>query len=220
MYKIEKHPILDVPVNEKLTFHYNGKPITGDSGFTIAAALHQAGFPVHSHSLDGRNRSLECGIGKCGACEMLVDGQIKRICITKIDGVQDVREIPMNHMPPKEYAISDKPVNTYKTTVAIIGAGPAGLAARELLNENNVANIVIDNNDKIGGQFLMQTHQFFFFEKEKKFGGMRGFDIAKTLAGDDYTGIMLNSTVWDILEGKRIAVKNIKTSEVFYVIAD
>jgi hypothetical protein len=27
----------------------------------------------------------------------------------------------------------------------------------------------------------MQTHQFFFFEKEKKFGGMRGFDIAKPL---------------------------------------
>ena len=47
----------------------------------------------------------------------------------------------------------------------------------------------------------MQTHQFFFFEKEKKFGGMRGFDIAKTLAGDDHTGIFLNSTVWDILEG-------------------
>ncbi|HNY07132.1 MAG TPA: FAD-dependent oxidoreductase, partial [Bacteroidales bacterium] len=80
--------------------------------------------------------------------------------------------------------------------------------------------IVIDNNAKIGGQFNMQTHQFFFFEKEKKFGGMRGFDIAKTLAGDNHEGIFLNSTVWDILEGKRIAVKNIKTEEIYYVEAD
>ena len=66
----------------------------------------------------------------------------------------------------------------------------------------------------------MQTHQFFFFEKEKKFGGMRGFDIAGTLAGVDNEGIMLNCVVWDILEGKRLAVKNIKTQEVFYVDAD
>ena len=51
--------------------------------------------------------------------------------------------------------------------MAIIGAGPAGLAAREELMKHNIPNIVIDNNDKIGGQFLMQTHQFFFFEKEK-----------------------------------------------------
>ncbi len=59
--------------------------------------------------------------------------------------------------------------------------------------KHKIDNIVIDNNDKIGGQFTMQTHQFFFFEKEKKFGGMRGFDIAKTLAGDDPQGIFLDS---------------------------
>ena len=60
----------------------------------------------------------------------------------------------------------------------------------------------------------MQTHQFFFFEKEKRFGGMRGFDIARTLAGDSHEGIMLDSVVWDILEGKRLAVKNIATDKV------
>ena len=90
-------------------------------------------------------------------------------------------------------------------SVGIIGAGPAGLAAREELNKHAIPNIVIDNNDKIGGQFIMQTHQFFFFESEQKFGGMRGFDIAKTLAGDNQEGIFLNSTVWDLLEGGRIA---------------
>ncbi len=79
MSKISKHPVLEVPVREKVTFKYNGQEIEGEKGYTIAAALHQAGYPVHSHSLDGRKRSLECGIGKCGACEMLVDGKIRRI---------------------------------------------------------------------------------------------------------------------------------------------
>ena len=220
MNRINTHPILDVTPSESVTFSYEGKEITGEKGFTIAAALHQAGYPIHSHSLTNRERSLECGIGKCGACEMLVDGQIRRICITRVDGVKAVHEIPKDYKPYIAHLQKDEPQKVYKTSVAIIGAGPAGLAVREELNKHGIHNIVIDNNDKIGGQFLMQTHQFFFFEKQKKFGGMRGFDIAKTLAGDNHQGIFLNSTVWDILEGNRIAVKNILTEEIYYVDAD
>ncbi|MDD2196836.1 MAG: FAD-dependent oxidoreductase [Bacteroidales bacterium] len=220
MQKINNHPILEVPKPQKVSFKFQGKTVEGESGFTIAAALHQAGFPVHSHSLDNRERSLECGIGKCGACEMLVDGQIKRICITSVDGVKEVSEIPHEYAPSVKAPHKQNSIKVYKTSVAIIGAGPAGLAAREVLLEHGVENIVIDNSPTIGGQFNMQTHQFFFFEKEKKFGGMRGFDIAKTLAGENHEGIFLNSTVWDILEGKRIAIKNIKTEEIYYVEAD
>ena len=220
MYKIHEHPILTVPEIKESTFTFNEKTVHGENGFTIAAALHQSGFPVHSHSLKNRNRSLECGIGKCGACEMLVDGEIKRICITKVDGVKEVQEIPKDYTPKPTEVNKHKAVDIYKTSVVIIGAGPAGLAVREELNKLNVDNIVIDNNDKIGGQFTMQTHQFFFFEKEKKFGGMRGFDIAKTLAGEDHTGIFLNSTVWDILDEKRIAVKNVETNEIYFVDTD
>ena len=220
MNKINAHPILEIPVTEKINFQYEGTTVIGEKGFTIAAALHQAGFPVHSHSLSNRERSLECGIGKCGACEMLVDGQIRRICITKVDNVKEVSEIPHDYSPEASEVNTQKPIDVYKTTVAIIGAGPAGLACREELINQGVDNIVIDNNDKIGGQFLMQTHQFFFFEKEKKFGGMRGFDIAKTLAGENHDGIFLNSTVWDLLEGKRIAVKNVLTDEIYYVDAE
>lgn len=217
MHRIDEHPILEVPQREEVEFFYNGQKVIGYKGFTIATALHVAGFPVHSHSLRGRSRSLECGIGKCGACEMLVDGMVKRICITKVDDVKEVLEIPkdfrLNEIEKKE----NESVNVFRTDVAIIGAGPAGLAAREILNQHGVSNIVVDNNESIGGQFNMQTHQFFFFEKEKKYGGLRGFDIAKTLAGDDHTGIFLNSTVWDILEGKRLALKNIKTEEIYYI---
>ncbi|HOG19634.1 MAG TPA: FAD-dependent oxidoreductase [Salinivirgaceae bacterium] len=220
MFKIEKHPILTVPSGDTVTFKFNGEDIVGERGLTIAAALHQAGYPVHSYSLTDRNRSLECGIGKCGACEMLVDGNVRRICITKVDNVKEVSVIPKDYSPKVNKVDLDKQTKIYKTTVAIIGAGPAGLATREILNSNNVDNIVIDNNDRIGGQFTMQTHQFFFFESEKKFGGMRGFDIAETLAGDDRSGIILNTTIWDILEGKRLAAKNIVTDEIFYIDAD
>jgi glycine/D-amino acid oxidase-like deaminating enzyme/Fe-S-cluster-containing hydrogenase component 2 len=217
MRRIISHPILEVPANGKITFDFDGTAVHGEKGFTIAAALHQAGFTVHSHSLRNRNRSLECGIGKCGACEMLVDGEIKRICITPVDDVKVVSEIPRDYQPGIKSPEKQTGLKTYKTRVAIIGAGPAGLAAREELNRHGIANIVIDSNDRIGGQFLMQTHQFFFFEKEKNYGGMRGFEIARSLAGENYEGIFLNSTVWDIFGGRVLAVKNIRAAEIFYV---
>jgi len=221
--RIAAHPILEIPEEEIVEFEFEGKIIKAQKGQTIGAALHQAGYPVHQHSLKGRNRTMECGIGKCGACEMIVDGSVRRICITKVDEVKKVCRTNSNEVftatSVNNFQKEQKKA-IYKTTVAIIGAGPAGLSVREELNKAGVDNIVIDNNSEIGGQFKMQTHQFFFFEKEHKFGGMRGFDIAKTLAGDSLDGIMLNSVVWDILEGKRLAVKNIETQEIFYVDAD
>jgi len=220
MFKITQHPILDIPKPDLVEFLFDGQKIAGQRGFTIAAALHQAGFPVHSHSIQNRERSLECGIGKCGACEMLVDGEIRRICITKVDGIKEIREIPQDFYPDGTPLHPNESNRIFKTSVAIVGAGPAGLAVREELNKWGVHNLVIDANDQIGGQFLMQTHQFFFFEKEKKFGGMRGFDIAKTLAGESLDGILLNSTVWDLLDGKRLAVKDTVTQKIFYVDAD
>ncbi len=217
MHKISQHPIIQIPETEKTDFQYNAAKVTGEKGFTIAAALHQAGYPIHSHSLKNRSRSLECGIGKCGACEMLVDGEIKRICITLVDDIKTVEEIPHDYVAEASDFRKFKPTNVYKTQVVIIGAGPAGLATREILNEHGVSNIVVDSNAEIGGQFNMQTHQFFFFEKEKKYGGLRGFEISKMLAGDNHEGIMLDSTVWDIFEKNRVAVKNFKTQEIYYI---
>jgi len=220
MERISKHPIIQIKDVPSHTFSYNGTSIIGSEGFTIAAALHQAGYPVHSHSIRNRSRSLECGIGKCSACEMLVDGEVKRICITPVDGVKKVSEIPKDYVAEPAVFAKTEAVKVYKTRVVIVGAGPAGLAAREVLNQHGVDNIVVDSNQEIGGQFNMQTHQFFFFEQEKLYGGMRGFEISKTLAGDNHSGIMLNCTVWDIFEGNRVAVKNFRNKEVFYIDCD
>lgn len=220
MRKISQHPILDIKTPEETSFIYNGQTVKGEKGFTIAAALHQAGYPIHSHSLKNRSRSLECGIGKCGACEMLVDGEVQRICITLCDDVKQVAEIPHDYVAEATQYQKKEALKIYKTEVVIVGAGPAGLATREILNEHGISNIVVDSNAEIGGQFNMQTHQFFFFENEKKYGGLRGFEISSMLAGDNHDGILLDSTVWDIFENKRVAAKNIKTREIYYIDCD
>ena len=45
MYKITEHPILSVPQEDLHSFIFEGQTVTGQKGQTIAAALHQAGFP-------------------------------------------------------------------------------------------------------------------------------------------------------------------------------
>ena len=57
MYKITEHPILDIPQAEQTTFEYNGQKVTGQKGYTIAAALHQAGFPDSGHYHNDRTRN-------------------------------------------------------------------------------------------------------------------------------------------------------------------
>ena len=49
MSKIKKHPVLEVPVRDKVIFKYNGQEVEGEKGYTIAAALHRAGFPAEQN---------------------------------------------------------------------------------------------------------------------------------------------------------------------------
>ena len=79
---------------------------------------------MHSHSIDGRGRSLACGIGKCGACEMLVDGKVRRICVTKVDGVKEVRELAQGEkMCIRDSKKAAEPVLTDEEKLELLKAG-------------------------------------------------------------------------------------------------
>ena len=96
MYKIEKHPVLPIPKEDIVEFIFEDKKVAGQKGNTIAAALHRNGYLIHIHSLKGRTRTLQCGIGKCGACEMIVDGKVASICIPYVDNVKNVERVKKN----------------------------------------------------------------------------------------------------------------------------
>ena len=74
--RIDQHPILDFGDRKPLAFTFDGQPMTGLEGDTIASALHAAGVKVlGSHFKTGRPRGYYCAIGNCSSCLMIVDGK-------------------------------------------------------------------------------------------------------------------------------------------------
>ena len=84
--RVTNHPILDFSGRKPIRFFYEGKPMAGLEGDTVAAALHANGIRVLSHSVkDNRPRGFYCAIGNCGSCQMRIDGVDNvRTCITKL----------------------------------------------------------------------------------------------------------------------------------------
>lgn len=64
--------------------------------------------------------------------------------------------------------------------VAVVGGGPAGLAAALTAAEHGASVTLIERNERLGGQLVKQTHKF--FGSERQHAGTRGIEIAEELA--------------------------------------
>ena len=83
------------------------------------------------------------------------------------------------------------------TEFAIVGAGPAGLSAAIEAARAGVQVMLIDENEKPGGQLFKQIHKF--FGSKEHYAGIRGIDIgAQLLSEVEACGVevMLDSVVW------------------------
>ena len=91
--------------------------------------------------------------------------------------------------------------------IAIIGGGPAGLAAAVECGKAGANTIVIDENARPGGQLFKQIHKF--FGSREHYAGVRGFNIGQELlrqVDESGTEVDLESTVAGIFEDNRIMV--------------
>jgi predicted molibdopterin-dependent oxidoreductase YjgC len=81
--RISKHPILEFDKKNVISFTFNGMPLSGLEGDTIASALHACGVKTLRHSNEkNRPRGLYCAIGNCSSCLMKVNGIPNvRVCV-------------------------------------------------------------------------------------------------------------------------------------------
>jgi sarcosine oxidase subunit alpha len=100
--------------------------------------------------------------------------------------------------------------------IGIIGGGPAGLCAAlvaSYLLKEQAKIVLIDENPRLGGQLIKQTHMF--FGSKMHYCGTRGIDIARIFEKKiKETGVelLLNATVLGCYEDKIISVLQNKRS--------
>lgn len=184
MDRITNHPILDFHKGRTVTFTFEGQQMTGYEGETIAAALHAAGVrTLHESAKKHRPRGLFCAIGNCSSCLMKVNGIPNvRVCVEPLrEGIVVERQIGNEKAKLDvkiEHKLSD-PKALIETDVLVIGAGPAGMCAAIEAAEAGAGVILLERNQKLGGQLVKQTHKFFGSEKQD--AGTRGIYIADKL---------------------------------------
>ena len=90
--------------------------------------------------------------------------------------------------------------------VAIIGAGPAGLAASIEVAKAGAEVVVIDENHKPGGQLFKQIHKF--FGSKEHLAGTRGYDMGTKLLNETKefgVDAILSAPVYGVFPDKTIS---------------
>ncbi len=100
--RIGAHPILLFEERSPIGFYFEGRPMTGRQGETIAAALAANGIRLFRHAeKTGRPRGFFCAVGKCASCLMVVDGQPNTmVCMEPLrEGIKVERQRGRGKLP-------------------------------------------------------------------------------------------------------------------------
>ncbi len=90
-----------------------------------------------------------------------------------------------------------------ETDVVVVGGGPAGLCAATTAAQLGARVVLVDDNPRLGGQLIKQTHKF--FGSRSHHCGTRGMDIVPILEAElRSTGaaVMLDTSVVGCFEGR------------------
>jgi len=93
------------------------------------------------------------------------------------------------------------------TDIAIVGAGPAGLAAAVEAARWGARVVVLDENERPGGQLFKQIHKFFGSQAHR--AGVRGLRIAEELLGQARelgVSVRLSTVVHGLFEGQVLGI--------------
>lgn len=204
--RIEEHPILEFDRGKRLRFYFNGKELYGYENESIAAALVANGVHEFSRSLKyNRPRGFFCGIGKCASCMMRINGIPNvRTCIERVR--KDIRVETQDRVADLPSAdLEGKEIGEMSCDILVVGGGPAGLCAALEASRYGAKVVIVDENHRLGGQLIKQTHKFFGSKDEM--AGKRGIDIARELEEEirsrENIKVILRSTVFGYYESKR-----------------
>ncbi|MHC1740921.1 MAG: FAD-dependent oxidoreductase [Anaerolineaceae bacterium] len=210
-YRIEKHPILTVPIRKQIQFYWQGEKLEAQEGETIAAALFANGIHVFGHhQKDGSPLGIFCANGQCSQCMVIANGRPVKSCVESVTQGMDVQPNDgLPSLPVVNESSQFEQIAEIKVPVLIIGGGPAGLSAAIELGKLGIQVLLIDDKHRLGGKLVLQTHRF-FGSMNAVYAGTRGIDIATRLENDlrqyPTVEIWTRSTCLAVFSDKKVGV--------------
>jgi NADPH-dependent 2,4-dienoyl-CoA reductase/sulfur reductase-like enzyme/Pyruvate/2-oxoacid:ferredoxin oxidoreductase delta subunit len=183
MNRITSHPVIDIPQSRpEARFSFDGQPMVGYAGEVISSVLFANGVKRFSeHQKDGAPQGIFCANGQCSQCSVLVDGVVRKACVTKLVAGMDIRTVHgLPELLPDDTDAVIPAIPVITTQVLVVGGGPSGLSAAAELAERGLDVVLVDDKETLGGKLVLQTHKFFGSE-EDCYAGTRGYEIATIL---------------------------------------
>jgi sarcosine oxidase subunit alpha len=168
-----------------VSFSFDGKPVTGHPGDTVASALYAAGQRTFSRSPKNHHkRGLMCCAGHCANCLMTIDGVSGvRACVEPVR--EGVRVEPLYVTPGSEPVLPRRRLHRYEwggrrreeverptaqmpppnaevqirereADLLVVGGGVAGLIAAITAAECGVNVVLVDDGAQLGGRLLWE----------------------------------------------------------------
>jgi D-hydroxyproline dehydrogenase subunit alpha len=140
---------------------FEGRPLAGERGQSLAAALTAASVRVLRETATGAPRGIFCGMGVCQDCLVVVDGQPnRRACMVKLTGPVNVtRQVagtpPAPEASPLPVLLDDMTAET--PPVLVIGGGAGGLSAALAARRAGAGVVLLDERPTAGGQYYKQA---------------------------------------------------------------
>ena len=142
----------------KIQFQFENKFYTANSGESVASALiSNKIFEINNNGMS--KRGVFCGMGVCHECLVEVNGENNvRACMRKLNSnaiifkQKQVKITKFKNDPLYQKKDSDK----YSSDLLIIGGGIGGLSAALAASNCGVNTVLIDDREKLGGQFYKQ----------------------------------------------------------------
>jgi len=221
MNYIKDHPILDIPKRKPISFYFNGNKYTAFEDMVISSALIMNDIHIFGHHFkDNSPQGIFCANGQCAQCTVLVNKVPKKACMTKIQEGMHIKSCEGLPNIPLSNKIGDfRNPETLETQVLIIGGGPAGLSATNVLAKEGVKIIIVDDKSKLGGKLILQTHKF-FGSQEDVYAGERGIEIANILnekiKAYDNVDIWINSLALALFNDGKVGI--LKNGNIYRLI--
>lgn len=138
----------------KYQFRLNGSPVVVDSWDPGQPLLY-----VLRNSLNVHGPKFGCGLGQCGACSVLVDGNLTRSCMTEVSGIsgKNVTTVEGFGTPLKPDSVQEAFIAEQAAQCGYCTAGMV-TAARALLARNAHPSVVDIRQALAGNLCRCGTH--------------------------------------------------------------